>query len=97
MPTEHQFTRMIAATPHQLEADEFLAVHGRPHPRHRHLRLGYDFEIRDVTAGTTVEAGHCDDEDDAEDQAALAFERAQDADGGRIARELGIVFGASEE
>jgi hypothetical protein len=90
MPQPSQFTTIVNATPGQLEADEFMAVHGRPHPRLRHLQLGYTFEVRDVVHGVTVEAGREDDEQDAEDQAQLALERARDRDAARLLQEQGL-------
>lgn len=90
-PIESQYRVIVQATPGQLEVDEFVAVHGRPHPRKRHLRLGYDWQLHDVVTGQTVESGHTDDEEDADDEAAKALERARDREAGRLARELGQV------
>jgi len=93
-PIESQYRVIVQATPGQLEADEWMSMYGRPHPRKRHLQLGYRWEVWDTVKGVSVEAGHTDDEDDALDEAAKALERAQDREADRLARELA---GAGEE
>ena len=91
MPIESRFTVMASATPGQLEADTWMGMYGHPHPRLRHLQLGYDWACHDVVTGETVEAGRCDDEQDANDQAALALERAQDREAARLLQEQGLT------
>jgi len=88
-PQPAQYTTIVTATAGQQEADTWMGMYGHPHPRLRHLQLGYTFEVRDVVHGVTVEAGRCDDEQDAEDQAALALERARDRDAARLLQEQG--------
>jgi hypothetical protein len=80
---------MVQATPHQLEAEDWLGRYGRPHPRLHRMQTGYSWELRNVSTGQKVETGHEQDEEDAEDAAARAKERAEDADAARVLIELG--------
>jgi acyl-CoA reductase-like NAD-dependent aldehyde dehydrogenase len=89
VPEQHRFTAMVTPTPAQVDADDHVAHYGRLHPRHHRLQLGYDWEVRDVTSGQTIATGREDDEEDAEDAAARAKERAEDADAARVLVELG--------
>jgi hypothetical protein len=81
---------MVTPTPAQVDADDHMARYGRLHPRHHRLQLGYAWEVRDVTAGQDVAAGHADDEEQAEEQAVAARDLAQEQDQARVARELGL-------
>jgi len=83
----HSFTTTVVPRNGQVIADDWLATHGRPHPRRRHLALGFDWACVDTSTGLTVASGVCDDEEDAEDQAAKALEEARRADEARVMAE----------
>jgi len=87
----HRFTQVVTPTDGQVEADDWMARYGHLHPRYRKLRLGYSWELRNVSTGQTVASGVADDEETAEDEAAKALEQAQDREAARVLAEHGTL------
>jgi acyl-CoA reductase-like NAD-dependent aldehyde dehydrogenase len=64
-------------------------MYGHPHPRRRHLVMGFEWSVVNVSTGQVLETGVTDDEEDAEDAVTAAKEQAESADEARVRAELG--------
>lgn len=88
MPQKHEYTAVVTPTPAQSMVLDHELRTGRPWPHGRPGQLGYDWQVRDVTAGTDVATGKEDTEEEAQQQADAALEQARTDEDARLATEL---------